>query len=171
MEIRFASIFKSSVHQLVVMNPNTPSIFFGEYNQRKTWSHEQAFEEFQKIWLLSMKEKFVEALEERKNLDCKSASDFLSKYEVRYLKEDRERRSFKVRDFPFIIQFLDTNAGVIEVDQIWYAHSHDPKDLVCVDFKSPEEKQRFHEMARRAGYTSGKELLTEYVTQFMGKNG
>ena len=169
MEIRFAPRFSSSVHQLIAVNPHAPYSIFGEYRHRRNLSRRESWTKFEDIWQSGMAIVVETAIANHDDLDCENARSFLSTDEAEYLDEGKERRSIEYRGSPFIVQFVRTQDSV-EIDQIWYAHAHDTKrNLICVEFESAEEKERFNALARTQGHASGQALLEEVVRNFMQK--
>ncbi|MBK9748835.1 MAG: hypothetical protein IPO91_18935 [Chloroflexi bacterium] len=171
MEICCAPRFKSSVHQLIAVNPYSPYSIFGKYKARKGLSRDETWAKFEDIWQNGLGHVVETAIATHDDLDSENARSFLSKEEAGYLDEHKERRSIEYRGSPFIVQFRRIQDTVVEIDQIWYAHAHDgERNLICVEFENAEEKERFNILARAEGHGSGQSLLEEYVRQLMEKH-
>jgi len=172
MTIEFAKIFSSSIEQLILRNPYTPSRIFGRYKDRKRWDSDKAIEVFNREWAQGLRAAVEEAVARDKNLSYEEARVFLNEFEVKFLKSEMQRRSFEYKSFPFIVQYSRPTDDRIELNQIWYVHSHDSdRYLVCVEFNTPEELNAFNELAQRKGFGSGNHLLDEYVKSLIQEDG
>ena len=171
MKTRFSPSFDSSLNYLITRNRYTPSSIFGKYETRKQFTPEQARECFQRVWERGLKSVIEDSIRESENLPFEAAKTLLNDAETRYLNARKERRSVRYHEFPFIVQFAPVDTDTYEIDQVWFVHSHaSDQNLVCVNFETNEEKQKFHALARRKGYPSGQELLDEFVRNFMNEN-
>jgi hypothetical protein len=169
MDIRFGERFPKSIYYLVVQNWRSPDSLFGKVDNRKHYSFEEAQQVFKKVWEAGLDEAIAQA----PISSFETVRGQLSEQEQRFLRQDFEHRTVRYKDYlTFIAQLSPRDQQTYEIDQLWFVHSHDKDNIIlCVEFDTQEERERFHQIARQLGYEDGRNLLQSYVNNLLKGEG
>lgn len=164
MQIHFNDKFSKSVYYLVVKNWYAPDSLFGKVDKRKKYSFDEAQLVFQKVWDDGLRT----AVENAPISSYETVQNQLSDQEQHFLHQDLEHRTVRYRDLTFVAQLMKQNEQTYEIDQLWFVHSHDKDNIIlCVEFKTREERERFHQIARQLGHPDGRTLLQKYTDKLL----
>jgi hypothetical protein len=163
-KINFGTEFPKSVHHLVVRNWNSPDSLFGPVDSRKSYSFEQAQAVFKAVWNAGLEN----AIKNAPVCSFEIAHEQIEEENRLYLKPSAEHRSVNYRGLLFVVQLISVSNEVADIDQIWFIHSHDKsKIILCASFKSLEDRDIFHVIAKSSGYKDGRDMIQTFVNNIL----
>jgi hypothetical protein len=164
MRIYFGERFPRCASYLVIQNWRSPDSLFGKVDVRKNYTFEQAQRVFKKVW----DDGLGEAVKQAPQSSYETVAEQLSDQEQAFLRRDNEHRTVRYRGLTFIAQLVKHDEQAYELDQLWFVHSHDKDNIIlCVEFESKEERDRFHEIARLLGHSDGRSMLQAYASNLL----
>jgi len=167
MKLGFSDRFPSCVYYLVVRNWRSPDSLFGKVDRRKNYSFDEAQQKFLEVWQSGLDE----AVKQAPECSYETAKEQISENEQCFLKRDAIYRTVNYRSLLFVAQLFPKDQDDIELDQLWFVHSHDKDNIIlCVEFKTQEDKDQFHRLAKRLGFQDGRVLLQSYVDNLLKEN-
>lgn len=165
--MKFSERFPSCIYYLV-RKWNSPDRLFGKVDRRKTYSFDEAQQKFMEVWQSGLED----ALKQAPECNYATAKEQISEGEQSFLSKDAIYRTVNYKGLLFVAQLLSKESQDFELDQLWFIHSHDKDNIIlCVEFKTNEEREQFHQISRQLGYPDGRTLLQNYVDKLFQEHG
>ena len=166
MELQLSADFQKNVIEFM-QTSRLPTRIFGSWDSRKGLSPEQLFSNFMQTWSAGLSNAITKSISENPNLGIQSAKDVLNPKFHAQLDETMKQCTFKYKGAPFVVQFEPIDSQKSLVDRIWHINPYSDDILLCVEFESEEERDRFNKIAKSKGFINGKQMLQEYKNTVM----